>query len=127
MTSKFLNSKKGEYEFVGLHEERLAIKYERESRSYMIVVGSTAEHHVGLYADPEHPEQYQITQEENPFKKYVAFKKIAPVRPTRKLLRRARRCCRKFRGTKRKECKSDYIRTRKCLHYLSDSKPHLNA
>jgi hypothetical protein len=122
--SKF---KRGFYEFVGLHEERLAIEYEKESRSWMIVVGSNAEHHEGLYVNPENPEKYQITKEENPFKRYIEFKKITPTRASRKVLRRARRCCKKLLKEKRKECVSDYIRTRKCLHYLAGPKPHLNS
>jgi len=92
----------------------------------MIVVGSIAEHHVGLYADPENPEKYQIAKEENPFKKFIEFKKIAPTKVTKRLLRKAKKCCRDFTGAKRKECKSDYIRTRKCMHYLAGKKPHLN-
>jgi len=48
----------------------------------MIVVGSVAAHHVGLYVDPQNPKQYQIPENESNFSQYIAYKEIRPVQPT---------------------------------------------
>jgi len=94
--------KKRFFEFRGLRKDRLSIEYEKETKSYMIVVGSAAKHHVGLYTDPEHAEKYQIDEDESPFESYVEFEKVAPLTPTAGQKKGARLCCKKLVGEKKK-------------------------
>jgi len=75
----------------------------------MIVVGSAAKHHVGLYTDPEHAEKYQIDEDESPFESYVEFEKVAPLTPTAGQKKGARLCCKKLVGEKKKNVKMIFI------------------
>jgi hypothetical protein len=117
--------KKNEYEIRGLTEDRLTFKYEEDSQSYMVVVGSLEPHHVGLFANPENPEKYQVTEKKSLFIQYVPFKKLAKKVPTKEELVAAGKCCDKLKGEKVKECKSDFIRTGECLQHYFDKDPKL--
>jgi len=123
---KVFKFKKGYFEIRGLSKERFSFEYEKETKSYQIVVGTVAAHHVGLFADPRHAKKYQIPESESPFERYVKFQVVKPLRPTRKQRKAAKTCCKKLTGIKRKECKSDYYRVGKCLHYYTHKKPSLN-
>jgi len=116
----------GTFEIRGLHNERFSFEYEKETQSYMIVVGTIAAHHVGLFADPRHAKKYQIAEEDSPFERYVEFQVVKPLRPTRRQRKAAKTCCKKLTGVKRRECRSDYYRVGKCLHYYTHKKPSLN-
>jgi hypothetical protein len=124
-TTYELKGKKGNFEIRGLRKERFSFEYEKESKSYMIAVGSRAKHHIGLYVDPKNPQKYIIPENQSVFENYIAYKVIKKVVPTLKQTKKAKKCCKKMKGLKRKECISDFLRTNKCLHYLTDERPHV--
>jgi hypothetical protein len=114
------------FEIRGLRKERLSFEYDRENESYQIVVGSIAQHHIGLYADPEHAEKYQVSEDNSPFEQYVSFRKVRSLKPTRNQLKKATECCKELTGVKRSECVTDFVRTNQCLHYYTEEAPSID-
>jgi len=69
-------ARRGNYEIRGLTKERFSFKYNRHTKSYEIVVGSTSKHHSGLYVHPRQVQKYQLTREKSKFNRYIAFRKL---------------------------------------------------
>jgi len=109
------NSEFGIYSFTGILKEGFKIHYEKISKSYMIVIESTASHHKGLYVDPTHPAAHQIKKEESLFRNYISFEVLNKVVAKAQELKFANKCCSSLSETKKKECRLDFIRTGLCF------------
>jgi len=110
------NSGFGIYTFTGISRESFKIHYEKDSKSYVILIQSTAKHHLGLYVKPKHARRYQVQKEASLFKKFIPFRFLNAVVQNENNEKEAKECCHKLKNeTKRKECKIDFIRTGSCL------------